>query len=65
MLNTIDYDADHMCPVFERIIDCNLCYESVMALKRFVKVSSVPELSEITDIEQARRICEDCLYSRL
>lgn len=39
--------------------------ESLMALGRSVKVSSVPELSEIEDIEGARAICAKCPYSEL
>ena len=65
MSKEIDYEADHKCPVFKKIIDGDLCYESVMALKKFVKVSSVPELSEVEDVEGARKICAACPYSDL
>ncbi|MGN0574670.1 MAG: hypothetical protein ACI4J2_01470 [Ruminococcus sp.] len=61
----LDYEADRHCPVFNRTIDCDLCYESIMALSRFVKISSVPELNEIKDIEKARVTCDKCPYSDL
>ncbi|MGN1137094.1 MAG: hypothetical protein ACI4SF_12855 [Oscillospiraceae bacterium] len=61
----LDYTSDRMCPVFKREIDCDLCYESIMALSKAVKVSSVPELSEIENIEEARIICDKCPYSDL
>ena len=43
----------------------DLDYESLMALSRAVKVSSVPELVEIQDVEKARKICAKCPYSEL
>ena len=39
--------------------------ETITALGWAVKVSSVPELSEIEDIEGARAICAKCPYSEL
>ncbi len=61
----LDYNADHMCPVYKRIIDPNLCYDSLMCLNRYFAVSSTPELSEVKDIEEARKICGKCEYSKL
>lgn len=61
----LDYEADRRCPVFNRIICCDLCYESIMALSKAVKIDSVPELSEIKDIDKARLICNKCPYSDL
>ena len=61
----LDYSTDRFCPVYNEEIDDVLCYESVMALSRMVKVSSVPELSKVTDIEKARVICDKCPYSDL
>ena len=65
MSSNIDYDADHRCPVYNKTIDADLCYESLMALNHTVKVSSVPELKGIEDIEAARKICAECPYSKL
>lgn len=65
MTYDLDYEADHFCPAYGRVIPIDLCYESLMALGRSVKVSSVPELSEIEDIEGARAICAKCPYSEL
>ena len=59
----VDYEADHYCPVYDRIINSDLCYDSMMWLHRFFKVSSVKELSQVEDIDKARMKCEKCKYS--
>lgn len=61
----LDYEADRFCPVYNEIIDRVLCYESIMALSRLIKVSSVSELSEIENIDKMRIICNKCPYSDL
>ena len=61
----LDHEADHACPVYGRVICADLCYESLCALGRVIKISSVPELAEIGDIEEARRLCAACPYSDL
>ena len=66
MLNdNLDYDNPHYCPVYDRNIDIDLCYDSLNCLNRSFKVSSVKELSEIKDVERARKICSNCPYSKL
>ncbi len=65
MLTDEEYTADRYCPVFKRVIDCDWCYESIMGLSKAVKVEVVSELNEITDIEDARKICKNCKYSNL
>ena len=65
MAYELDYEADHYCPVYERVICADLCYESLSGLNKAVKVSSIPELSEVKDIEAARQICKACEYSKL
>lgn len=62
-MSELDYEADHYCPVFQKIICGDLCFESIMALSRSVKLESIPELKEIKDIEKARKICAGCPYS--
>lgn len=61
----LDYEADHFCPAYGKVIDAVLCYDSLMCLNRYIKVSATPELSEIKDIEAARKRCEACPYSDL
>lgn len=61
----LDYNADRECPVYGRTIDCDLCYESLMALTRSIKIEAVPELNEVKDIEKARKVCVECPYSDL
>lgn len=64
-MSELDYEADRFCPAYNETIDCDLCYESLMALSRSIKISSVPELSRIEDIEKARKLCAKCPYSDL
>ena len=65
MSEMIDYEAPHYCPVYRKPISGDLCYDSLMCLNRTFKVSSVEELTEIRDIEAARKICAECPYSEL
>lgn len=65
MSSEIDYEKPHFCPAYKRVIDSDLCYESLMCLLGFIKISSVPELAEIEDIEKARKQCRECKYSEL
>ena len=60
----LDYEANHYCPAYGKVICEDLCFESMMALGRMVKISSVPELAEIKEIEKARKICDECPYSK-
>ena len=60
----LDYKNDHYCPAYDRVIDIDLCYSSL----NFFSGSSVfytEELSEIKDIDEARKICKKCPYSDL
>ena len=61
----LDYNADHYCPVYKKVICADLCYDSLCCLGRLFKISSTPELQEVEDIETARKICEDFTYSDL
>ena len=64
MVRKMDYEADHYCPAYKKVICADLCYDSMMCLNRFFKVSSTKELEEIEDVEQARVICSKCPYSQ-
>ncbi|SDN14961.1 hypothetical protein SAMN05192585_11252 [Acetanaerobacterium elongatum] len=61
----IDYEADRYCPAYKKAISADLCYDSLMCLNGSFKISSTPELSEIEDIEAARKRCAECPYSDL
>lgn len=63
MSDNIDYEANRYCPVYRKVICADLCYDSMMCLTGFFKVSSTEELSEIDDIEAARKTCCTCKYS--
>ena len=49
----LDYNADHFCPVYDRIITADLCYDSLCCLSGEFKISSTKELLEVKDIEKA------------
>lgn len=61
----LDYEADHYCFAYKRIICADLCYDSLCCLCGEFKISSTKELDEIKDIEEARKICKNCIYSDL
>lgn len=61
----LDYESEHFCPVYNEIIDPDLCYDSLMCLCGMFKVSSTKELTTVADIETARKICRACPYSNL
>lgn len=63
--NSLDYDREHYCPAYKRVIQADLCYDTLMCLNGSCKISSTEELSEIEDIENARTICSECPYSEL
>ena len=61
----MDYEAERYCPVYKRIIDADLCYDSLCCLAGLFKASSTPELQEVADLEAARKVCDTCPYSDL
>lgn len=62
----LDYNAGHYCPVYKKVICADLCYDSVCCLNGEFKISSTKELAVIIeDIDEARKVCEDCPYSDL
>ena len=58
----LDYENDHYCPVYKREISPDLCYDSMLCLNRYFKISSTREIAEIEDIESARAVCRNCQY---
>lgn len=60
----LDYNADHFCPVYNRVISADLCYDSLCCLNGYFKISSTKELAEV-DIAKARVLCQNCEYSDL
>ena len=65
MQNDLNYNEDRNCPVYDRVIDDDLCYETALCLGKFFKVSSVPELAKVKDIEAAIKNCAACPYSNM
>ena len=61
----LDYNSDHYCPAYKKIIDADLCYDSLCCLLGMAKISSTSELAEIADIPAARKACEACPFSDL
>ena len=65
MSNKLDYQSDHYCPAYNKVISADLCYDSLMCLNGSFKISSTKELLEIEDIERAKNVCASCEYSEL
>lgn len=63
--NNLDYNAERYCPVYNEIIGDGLCYDTIMCMTKQIKVSSLPELNNVKDIQKARDVCEKCPYSDL
>lgn len=59
-MSELDFENSHYCPVYDKVIDIDLCYETLMCLNRSFKISSVKELNDIEDIDNARMICDHC-----
>ena len=55
----------HKCPVYGKVIDEDLCYETIMCMRKMFKTSSLKELDDVEDIEKARQQCQECAYSKL
>lgn len=63
--DNLDYEADRFCPAYNKVICADLCYDSLMCLSGGFKTESTKELTEIKDIENARKLCKECPYSDL
>lgn len=61
----LDYESDHYCPAYKKVISADLCYDSLCCLTGEFKISSTKELSEIEDIEASKIACKECPYSDL
>ena len=66
-IDNVDFEEDRYCPVFNRIIDCEWCYESLMGISKLAKKSAIKELDEIAEdkMEDAFLKCKKCKYSEL
>ena len=61
--NLTPYD-DRMCPIYGKVIDGELCYETALCMQGLFKLSSVPESKDIKlDAETARKSCTNCPYA--
>ena len=58
-INTLT--SDRLCPVHNKEICCELCFETVQVLDGLIKVSSVPELTTV-DTKNAKIRCARCKY---
>lgn len=50
--NNLDYNAERYCPVYNEIIGDGLCYDTIMCMTKQIKVSSLPELNNVKDIQR-------------
>lgn len=64
MANKLTPYDDRECPIYDKTIDGELCYETAMCMQGLFKLSSVPEAKEIVFPEkEARKICVACKYA--
>lgn len=57
------YD-DRKCPIYGKIIDGELCYETALCMQGQFKLTSVPEAKEIKlHFDIAKNICNNCPYA--
>ena len=59
------YNGDHYCPLYQHVINGSVCYETVMAYGHFLKKDAVPEMKEVVDLEQGKKICDACPGSKI
>lgn len=59
----MNWNKEHNCPAYNKVIDPDLCYESMMVLCVAIKPQALPEIKEIVNLEQARKKCLKCPYS--
>ena len=64
-MSKLNYTKPHYCPVYKKVIYIDLCYDSLMALSGSFKTSSVKEMQDVNDIDNAKLICKKCKYSDL
>lgn len=55
---------DRFCPIAQKEIDSEVCYEVVMCLTSGFSASSVPEV-EFKNDSSTRLLCDSCPYSNL
>lgn len=55
---------DRFCPIAQKEIDSEVCYEVVMCLTSGFYASSVPEV-EFEKDEATKLLCDSCPYSDL
>ena len=61
-LKLTPYD-DRLCPIYQKVIDGELCYETAMCMQGFFHISSVPESVHIKlKFHEAKKICVECPY---
>lgn len=63
MANSLTPYDDRECPIYKKVIDGELCYETAMCMQGFFRISSVPESKEIAiDFDSAKKICVSCPF---
>ena len=64
MASNITPNDNRTCPIYNKVIDGELCYETAMCMQGFFKIASVPESKDIKlDLDEAKKICVNCPYS--
>lgn len=56
--------ADRFCPICQKNISADICYEIVMSFTAGFRIESVPEI-DLIESEDNKTICDKCPYSDL
>jgi len=66
-IEKINFEEDRYCPVFNRVIDCEYCYEALLGISGGRKREAVRELDKLSDeeVKKAYSLCKECKYSEL
>lgn len=57
-------EEERHCPICDKMISSDICYEIVMCLTAGYRESSVPEVDFVND-KKTKDICDGCPYSDL
>lgn len=57
---------DRECPIYAKVIDGELCYETALCMLGYFKLSSLPEAVDFAmPVDAARKTCKGCKYANM
>ena len=64
MPNNLTPQDDRECPIYGKIIDGELCYETALCMQGLFRPSSISEAKDIVmPTDAARKTCRACKYA--